>query len=370
MRLLGFAQALYRACFAHALGAAVVVPLLPWTTVRRAARQASTHPASHAQVLLHHEQFKIPENLARFAVKAGMGGFVKKMGPAVVNFVANRRQRVDPVRCACHLACVHVGSLVSHAGWALLPACPVVRVSMHAVCSLADFHPAALALHRAITFGLAAQMARPVNCTMEILGRLTPAVACLQFEADPDAYGVRRMTRSVSAVSAVASCDGSEATDGTFTTASTEDGDDRFPEVRAHLQDVSVAHRSMLSLTTTAGFVRAGKCGGCTSMSVLPQTASHVTSGTEHVALVPCMVCSSDSICYGLTRTRVDRLACPAAAPAATTAAAEEAGAEAGGELGAGGRRRHRRGPHRQQSQSQPAGDVRQRARAGGDRSG
>ena len=50
------------------------------------------------QVLLHHEQFKIPENLARFAVKAGMGGFVKKMGPAVVNFVANRRQRVDPVR--------------------------------------------------------------------------------------------------------------------------------------------------------------------------------------------------------------------------------------------------------------------------------
>ena len=49
-------------------------------------------------MLLHHEQFKIPENLARFAVKAGMGGFVKKMGPAVVNFVANRRQRVDPVR--------------------------------------------------------------------------------------------------------------------------------------------------------------------------------------------------------------------------------------------------------------------------------
>ena len=58
-----------------------------------------------AQVLLHHEQFKIPENLARFAVKAGMGGFVKKMGPAVVNFVANRRQRVDPVRLLCRLLC-------------------------------------------------------------------------------------------------------------------------------------------------------------------------------------------------------------------------------------------------------------------------
>ena len=60
------------------------------------------------QVLLHHEQFKIPENLARFAVKAGMGGFVKKMGPAVVNFVANRRQRVDPVRTAClNTSCPH-----------------------------------------------------------------------------------------------------------------------------------------------------------------------------------------------------------------------------------------------------------------------
>lgn len=49
-------------------------------------------------VLLHHEQFKIPENLARFAVKAGMGGFVKKMGPAVRAFVDARRTRVDPVR--------------------------------------------------------------------------------------------------------------------------------------------------------------------------------------------------------------------------------------------------------------------------------
>ncbi len=59
----------------------------------------------------------------------------------------------------------------------------------------------------------------------------------LQFEADPDAYGVRRMTRSVSAVSAAPSCDGSEATDATtVTTASVEDGgDDRFPEVRADL---------------------------------------------------------------------------------------------------------------------------------------
>ena len=49
-------------------------------------------------VLLHHEQFKIPENLARFAVRHGMTGFVKKMGPAVEQFVADRRTRVSLVR--------------------------------------------------------------------------------------------------------------------------------------------------------------------------------------------------------------------------------------------------------------------------------
>ncbi|DBA94874.1 TPA: hypothetical protein ACH3X1_002408 [Trebouxia sp. C0004] len=46
-------------------------------------------------VLLHHEQFKIPENLSRFAVRHGMAGFVKKMAPAVKAFVTARRQRVD-----------------------------------------------------------------------------------------------------------------------------------------------------------------------------------------------------------------------------------------------------------------------------------
>lgn len=55
-------------------------------------------------MLLHHEQFKIPENLARFAVKAGMGGFIKKLGPAVTDFVAQRRLRVDPVSPRCKLA--------------------------------------------------------------------------------------------------------------------------------------------------------------------------------------------------------------------------------------------------------------------------
>lgn len=55
-------------------------------------------------VLLHHEQFKIPENLSRFAVKHGMAGFVKKMAPAVEAFVAARRQRVDSVSHPQHTA--------------------------------------------------------------------------------------------------------------------------------------------------------------------------------------------------------------------------------------------------------------------------
>ena len=54
-------------------------------------------------VLLHHEQFKIPENLSRFAVRHGMAGFVKKMGPAVTAFVAARRLRVDSVCTLRHL---------------------------------------------------------------------------------------------------------------------------------------------------------------------------------------------------------------------------------------------------------------------------
>lgn len=56
----------------------------------------SDRPACET-VLLHLEQFKIPENLARFAVRHGMATFVKKMGPAVHKFVAERRTRVGPV---------------------------------------------------------------------------------------------------------------------------------------------------------------------------------------------------------------------------------------------------------------------------------
>jgi hypothetical protein len=44
-------------------------------------------------VLLHHEQFKIPENLARFAVRHGMWGFVRSLGTKTAQFVQARRER-------------------------------------------------------------------------------------------------------------------------------------------------------------------------------------------------------------------------------------------------------------------------------------
>lgn len=44
--------------------------------------------------LLHFEDFGIPENLARFAVRHGMAGFVSKMVPVVKEFVAERRTRI------------------------------------------------------------------------------------------------------------------------------------------------------------------------------------------------------------------------------------------------------------------------------------
>lgn len=43
-------------------------------------------------ILLHHEQFKIPEKLARFAACKGMWGFIKSMGPAVVTFIQAQRE--------------------------------------------------------------------------------------------------------------------------------------------------------------------------------------------------------------------------------------------------------------------------------------
>jgi len=47
-------------------------------------------------MLLHHEQMKIPENLARFAVRHGMWGFVRKLSSETPKFIEARRQRCSP----------------------------------------------------------------------------------------------------------------------------------------------------------------------------------------------------------------------------------------------------------------------------------
>lgn len=39
---------------------------------------------------------KIPEHLARFAIKQGMWGLVRKIAPSFAQFAAERRARVDP----------------------------------------------------------------------------------------------------------------------------------------------------------------------------------------------------------------------------------------------------------------------------------
>uniref|UniRef100_A0A7R9V0B3 START domain-containing protein n=1 Tax=Chlamydomonas euryale TaxID=1486919 RepID=A0A7R9V0B3_9CHLO len=63
-----------------------------WVSRTVACPWGSGRPAVET-VLLHHEQLKIPENLARFAVRHGMWSFVKKMGQEMPRFVAARRAR-------------------------------------------------------------------------------------------------------------------------------------------------------------------------------------------------------------------------------------------------------------------------------------
>lgn len=50
-------------------------------------------PPSHPPAPL---QFKIPENLARFAVKHGMWGFVRKLSSETPKFIEARRKRCEP----------------------------------------------------------------------------------------------------------------------------------------------------------------------------------------------------------------------------------------------------------------------------------
>jgi hypothetical protein len=55
-------------------------------------RARAGKPATKTQ-LLHLEDFNIPENLSRFAVKQGMWGFIKTMTPHMHDFIAARRAR-------------------------------------------------------------------------------------------------------------------------------------------------------------------------------------------------------------------------------------------------------------------------------------
>lgn len=66
-----------------------------WASRPVACPRGSGRPACET-TLLHFEDFGIPENLARFAVRHGMAGFVKKMVPQVARFVAVRRARCLP----------------------------------------------------------------------------------------------------------------------------------------------------------------------------------------------------------------------------------------------------------------------------------
>ncbi len=63
-----------------------------WSCRSVACPWGSDRPACET-TLLHHEHFKIPENLARFAVRHGMWSFVRCMGEHVPKFVAQRRKR-------------------------------------------------------------------------------------------------------------------------------------------------------------------------------------------------------------------------------------------------------------------------------------
>lgn len=54
----------------------------------------SDRPACET-LLFHHEQLKIMENLARFAVRHGMWGFVKTLSEGTPEYAARRRQRVS-----------------------------------------------------------------------------------------------------------------------------------------------------------------------------------------------------------------------------------------------------------------------------------
>ncbi len=86
-------------CYAVKAVAVAHVVFLAWRSdgdVKNCSFHLPCRPACET-VLLHFEQFKIPEKLARFAVKHGMSGFVKTLAVNIGDFVEERRKRVKPV---------------------------------------------------------------------------------------------------------------------------------------------------------------------------------------------------------------------------------------------------------------------------------
>ena len=66
-----------------------------WRSRRVACPWGSGRPATET-VLLHHERFNVSERLARFAVAAGMWGFVRRFAAVAPQYVAARRRRCAP----------------------------------------------------------------------------------------------------------------------------------------------------------------------------------------------------------------------------------------------------------------------------------
>lgn len=66
-----------------------------WRSRTVSCPHGSGNPACET-TLLHYEDFGIPENLARFAVRHGMGSFVSNMIPHMHDFIQARRTRCKP----------------------------------------------------------------------------------------------------------------------------------------------------------------------------------------------------------------------------------------------------------------------------------
>jgi hypothetical protein len=75
--------------------------------------EGSGRPACET-ILLHREDFKISESLARFAVRHGMGSFVKNLTNGARKFINERRTRVDMVWASMCLRHGDVAILLRH----------------------------------------------------------------------------------------------------------------------------------------------------------------------------------------------------------------------------------------------------------------